>query len=683
MVLPAHTERGTPRKPRLPDARSMVMAAQAFYEKSQQAEIPNEQSALFRYKASRTAQLLLQNDACQPVALNLLGRIALDEGFYDKAEQLFDQALEQQPADAGLIYSKGHAALAKHEYERAQQLFERAIHIAPDETNARTSLAYIKLQSGLYAEAFDDYRKLIHQEPDNIQIKTRLAECAERIQANGYDESLAADVLFFLNLDGFQYTTLSNLISSLLIHKYQLDDANAVINMDQVASDQLLIQALTKVNFYDARIEHLITTVRRQVLIESLIQICLPNSMVDLACSLALHGTITEYVEFIDPQEVSLLEGITDLLIARTENQPWQPTDIYGFVILYAMYRSLYSLSETVDLKHYPLNEWPQASQSVLKHGLFDLAHEVELQQQIPSLGMIADEVSVKVKKQYETHPYPRWMHLSYSTPTNYGRAMEQAFSDFRAPSFFNTGTINILVAGAGTCRHAINVAKHFRNVTVLAVDISKRSLAYGKMMAEKYQVKNIDFLQADILNLSQLDRQFQIIECSGVLHHMQNPELGWKTLSKLLVPKGLMKVGLYSQAARTIIKKSRDMITRNQLSPTLDNIRLFRKTLMDSKNSGAFEGVLTSPDFYNTSGCRDLLFHSHEVQFTPQRIQSTLDKLKLDFVGFTLNQKNHTVFQQVAGVDADLKDLHNWELVEQQVPEFFAGMYQFYCQKN
>ena len=55
--------------------------------------------------------------------------------------------------------------------------------------------------------------------------------------------------------------------------------------------------------------------------------------------------------------------------------------------------------------------------------------------------------------------------------------------------------------------------------------------------------------MQADILNLDQLNQDFDIIESSGVLHHMDEPLIGWKSLTDILKPGGLMNIGLYSES--------------------------------------------------------------------------------------------------------------------------------------
>ena len=71
--------------------------------------------------------------------------------------------------------------------------------------------------------------------------------------------------------------------------------------------------------------------------------------------------------------------------------------------------------------------------------------------------------------------------------------------------------------------------------------------------------------MQADILDMNELDSDFDIIESSGVIHHMQNPLLGWKILTRLLKVGGLMNIGLYSKIARRnifLIRKKLMIIT-------------------------------------------------------------------------------------------------------------------------
>jgi 2-polyprenyl-3-methyl-5-hydroxy-6-metoxy-1,4-benzoquinol methylase len=69
--------------------------------------------------------------------------------------------------------------------------------------------------------------------------------------------------------------------------------------------------------------------------------------------------------------------------------------------------------------------------------------------------------------------------------------------------------------------------------------------------------------MQADILDLGKLSRQFDIVESAGVLHHMDDPVAGWRVLTDCLKPGGLMKIGLYSELARQHIVEMRQEISK------------------------------------------------------------------------------------------------------------------------
>ena len=93
-------------------------------------------------------------------------------------------------------------------------------------------------------------------------------------------------------------------------------------------------------------------------------------------------------------------------------------------------------------------------------------------------------------------------------------------------------------------------------------MDLSLASLAYAQRKSNELCFPNIDYLQADILHLHQMGKEFDIIESSGVLHHMDEPMAGWKVLVDLLKPGGLIKIGLYSELARSQIVKTRGFLS-------------------------------------------------------------------------------------------------------------------------
>ena len=92
-------------------------------------------------------------------------------------------------------------------------------------------------------------------------------------------------------------------------------------------------------------------------------------------------------------------------------------------------------------------------------------------------------------------------------------------------------------------------------------------------------------------------------------------------------------------------------------------------------------KSILISPDFYNLSSLRDLLFHVQEHLFTIPQIGKCLDELGLKFCGFEGDSIVRDYKITNTGKN-DPYDLDKWTSYEEVNPDTFAGMYQFWCQK-
>lgn len=281
-------------------------------------------------------------------------------------------------------------------------------------------------------------------------------------------------------------------------------------------------------------------------------------------------------------------------------------------------------------------------------------------QTNIASFGSIADAISLCVADQYEEFPYPLWERLPLLPQRIYP---ERKFTD-------------ILVAGCGTGRHALTVARHFYPTPVLAIDLSLRSLQYAQSKAQSLGLTNIQFLQGDILQIHALGKQFDLIECTGVLHHMALPFAGGQALRQVLAPGGWMHIGLYSQMGRRDVTAARKYLQEQQFPDTKEGIRQARQFLRSLPAEDPAKTVCLSQDFYTLSGCHDLLFNVQEHTFTLPEIEKMLQELQLHFVRFT---------GLAPGVPAftSLSEAHAYEM---QHPTTFFNMYQFWvkdCRAN
>jgi 2-polyprenyl-3-methyl-5-hydroxy-6-metoxy-1,4-benzoquinol methylase len=296
-------------------------------------------------------------------------------------------------------------------------------------------------------------------------------------------------------------------------------------------------------------------------------------------------------------------------------------------------------------------------------------------------LGDITDEVSSKVRDQYEVSPYPRWVNLGLLLkPAPISEVVEDIKLKLFDDNIKDIQSPNILIAGCGTGQHSIETAARFKGSNVLAIDLSLSSLSYAKRKTEELDIENIEYMQADILDLGKLGRQFDIVESAGVLHHMNDPVAGWRVLTDCLKPGGLMKIALYSELARQHIVEMRQEISKAGIGSSDAAMKSFRKTVMTSDQKHHQE-ILNFRDFYSLSELKDLLFHVQEHRFTIPQIQDCLSELGLKFCGFEL-AKIVSHFKLANTNTDDPYNLDKWEAYEEANPRAFAGMYQFWCQK-
>ena len=207
---------------------------------------------------------------------------------------------------------------------------------------------------------------------------------------------------------------------------------------------------------------------------------------------------------------------------------------------------------------------------------------ERQLQASVPRLTPIEDGVSLLVKQQYEESPYPRWMKAApVGKATTIDGYLRRQFPLVSLRNIAKKSSIEILVAGCGTGQHSIETARQFTGAQVLAVDLSLTSLCYAKRKTRELGLNNIEYAQADILQLGSIGRVFDVIEASGVLHHLADPFAGWQMLLSMLRPGGFMRLGLYSKLARQDLVDARRFIAERGYRPSAEDIRRCRQELI------------------------------------------------------------------------------------------------------
>jgi SAM-dependent methyltransferase len=102
-----------------------------------------------------------------------------------------------------------------------------------------------------------------------------------------------------------------------------------------------------------------------------------------------------------------------------------------------------------------------------------------------------------------------------------------------------------VLDAGCGTGQRVVGFAQHYPAAEVQGIDATEVSLRVGRELAQRHEVRNVQFNRHDILNL-ELGERFDFIISTGVIHHLSDPRRGLENLCRHLKDDGVICIWLY-----------------------------------------------------------------------------------------------------------------------------------------
>ncbi len=448
----------------------------------------------------------------------------------------------------------------------------------------------------------------------------------------------------------------------------------------EICTNRLLIRLLESTLVFDLELERFVTALRRTMLAAAVGDLgpqLLRHEGLRFWCALAQQCFINEYIFYYPDEEKQQAQELRERLVEALSTGASVPE---WWVVAVAAYVPLASLSWAELLIE---RCWSAPAADLVMRQVREVHEERRLRNSIRLLTTVNDNVSLAVKQQYEENPYPRWMKPSPVVHTTIEAHLRQLFPVVKLDNVVKTKSAEILVAGCGTGQHSIETARQFPEAQVLAVDLSLTSLCYAKRKTRELGVKNLEHAQADILELQSIGRTFDIIEASGVLHHLACPQAGWQVLLSILRPGGFMRLGLYSKRARQDVIAARALIAQRGYAPSAEGIRRCRHELTRLGDGSPLSKIADRLDFYSTSPCRDLLFHVQEHQFTLPEIDDFLRQNRLEFLGFDLSGGVLQNFRRRFPNDRAMTDLAHWHTFETENSFVFTNMYHFWIRKH
>lgn len=505
--------------------------------------------------------------------------------------------------------------------------------------------------------------------PDNAEYKAMLVQSLSGRQIfPQYDENIKRAIILCLEEDNIFHLPLFFSWHSLLL----LDPATKILSdlqdcpdyetfldileshdISDTLNDNFLHQGLNKLLMKDYNFERLLTHLRRYALLEAS-----PDQLQEMApflAALSAQCFFNEYIFYVTKEEQERINTISS-----SPNVP-DPVNI----IILSCYQPLYGMDKTEDLAHILKQSRISSAEGLIQIQITEPIEEAQIKKNIESFGSIADNTSKAVQEQYEENPFPRWSSCGGQREDNKKK--------------LSAGK-KVLVAGCGTGQQAVITSMNFPEADIIAIDLSKASLAYAQRKTKEYGLTNLTFMHGDILEVGDIGIEFDHIACGGVLHHMKSPKDGFQALKNILKKDGVMRIGVYSESARKNIVAVQNWIINQKIPSTLKGIRNFRKEFVEGGYKEIFGDTLPYFDNFSVSETRDLFFHVQEHRFTCLGLKELLNDMEMDLLIFAPEAYAvHQRFPQLFPDDPKALNLENWHIIEQKNPGLFIGMYKFY----
>ncbi|WP_236065945.1 class I SAM-dependent methyltransferase [Prochlorococcus marinus] len=622
-----------------------------------------------------------------PDAYYNLGGIYKDLGNLDQALASTLKSLELKPDNPTAHMNLGGIYKELGNLDQALASTLKSLELKPDNPDSHSNLGGIHKDLGNLDQALASTLKSLELKADNPTALNNIKAFIDQLTtspANAHYLTKAYEVL--INSDNITHQKLSTLFNQAFLPTIQeATKSDPLISADNNALNNLvadwrLRKSLTLLIPPHQDIENFLIDLRKEILILAANHKSIPKYLKPFTEALATQCFLNEYVYAQSPEE----EELVNWLIKNSRVSQ----DLFNqYLAIIACYKPIHQLNLSSEwLKNYPRPCYE--SRALLQTQLEEPKKEERIKVSIQSGLEIADAISLKVQAIYEANPYPRYRHADHTHKSLTKKISEiiklESTTDylpFSEALSTNHAQPKVLIAGCGTGNQVI-AASRYKNAQITSIDLSRSSLAYAIRKTQEYKMNNVSFKKMDLLDVIDLSEKFDTIECSGVLHHMENPAKGLTALNNQLKPNGYIKLGLYSEIARHDITKARNRIKQLGLKSTVNCIKEFRQQVLQ----GEFKELTNLPnfgrDFYSLSEFRDLCFHVQEHLFTTESLQALLDNHGLIFCGFILPESILKVYKEQFPDDSDMTNLNNWGRFEEQQPTTFSGMYQFWAYK-
>jgi SAM-dependent methyltransferase len=223
-----------------------------------------------------------------------------------------------------------------------------------------------------------------------------------------------------------------------------------------------------------------------------------------------------------------------------------------------------------------------------------------------------------QVRDFYDEHPYPPPVTgLNSYRQSWLDESRRRADYHLFWPARPFSEDISILIAGCGTSQAAKYALRH-PAASVVGIDFSSTSIRHSQALKKRYSLRNLELQQLPVERARELDESFDKVVCTGVLHHLPEPEVGLRALREVLNPEGALHLMVYAPYGRTGIYMLQEYCRRLEIQPSDTAIKNLADTLMSLPKDHPLAHLLgQAPDFRTKAGLADALLNPHDRAYS------------------------------------------------------------------
>ena len=237
------------------------------------------------------------------------------------------------------------------------------------------------------------------------------------------------------------------------------------------------------------------------------------------------------------------------------------------------------------------------------------------------------------VKDFYERYPYPPPIETLHNYRQRWlERSRRRADFHMFWPDRSYTEERTVLVAGCGTSQAAKHAARSPES-RVVGIDFSVTSVRSTESLRRQHGLTNLEVHQLPIERVRELAATFDLIVCTGVLHHLADPDAGLRALRDVLKPDGAMHLMVYAPYGRAGIYMLQEFCRRVGIGAADDELDDLIAALAALPAAHPLARLLhEAPDFRQKAALADALLHPQDRAYSVPQLMTLIHGAGLAF---------------------------------------------------